>query len=86
MTKLVVVSVKDSAIDAFLRPFCVQAIGQAVRSFTDEVNRSAADNSMWQHPEDYSLWYLGTFDEETGLFEDQSSVRMLARGQDIKTA
>jgi len=83
MAKLVVCALFDSAIQAYTRPIFVQAIGQAVRSFNDEVNRQAADNQLNAHPEDFHLSLIGTWDEETGKF-DQAETRVLARGQDVK--
>ena len=55
MAKVVVVAVRDRAIDAFGRPFFVPTIGVALRSFHDEMNRQAPDNAMAAHPEDYDL-------------------------------
>lgn len=57
----------------------------AVRSFTDEVNRVAADNPMHAHPDDFELYLLGHFDEDDGTF-DMADRRMLARAKDVKQA
>lgn len=65
---LVLCSVFDAAADAYARPMFVPSRGLAVRSFTDEVNRASPDNIMHQHPEDFSLFCLGTFDDCTGKF------------------
>lgn len=65
MGKLVILAVRDRQLDAYMRPFVAQSIGQALRSFRDEVNRKDAD--MNAHPEDYELYSLGEFDEETGV-------------------
>lgn len=65
---LVLCSVFDASADAYARPMFVPSRGLAVRSFTDEVNRAAPDNIMHQHPEDFSLFCLGTFDDGTGKF------------------
>lgn len=83
MNKLCVVGVFDSAVQAFGRPIFCPAIGAAVRSFTDEVNRAAPDNQMHQHPDDFVLWELAQFDEENGVFL-QLDKRILARGKDVK--
>lgn len=64
MAKLVVVAVRDRAVDAFMNPFVCPSLGMAVRSFHDEVNN--AESPMAKHPEDYELHQLGTFDQETG--------------------
>ena len=42
--KMIVVSIKDRAADAYGRPFYVPSVGVAIRSFQDEVNRAAEDN------------------------------------------
>lgn len=83
MAKVNVVAVRDRAVQAFSRPFFVPSIAAAVRSFTDEVNRNAEDNPMNKHPDDYELWELAWFDEESGLFGaiDQ---RCVSRAKDIK--
>lgn len=83
MSKVVVVSVHDSAAGGFGRPIFVPSVGVALRSFTDEVNRVGADNQMNQHPDDFVLWELAAFDEESGEFE-RVDKRVLARGKDVK--
>lgn len=67
--KLVMLAVLDSACESFARPMFVPAIGVAVRSFTDEVNRKGEDNMLNAHPEHFSLFELGLYDDVTGRFE-----------------
>lgn len=76
-----IVSVRDSAVEAFMNPFVVPATGAAVRSFKDEVNRKDAGNAMNKHPDDYELYVLGTFDERTGAIAP-CELRVLVRGKD----
>lgn len=57
-------SVYDSATNAYMRPFCFQTDGQALRSFGDEAVR--ADSEISKHPEDYSLFRIGSFDDAEG--------------------
>lgn len=80
---LSVVSVFDSAAGAYNRPFHVPSTGLAVRSFRDEVNRKAEDNTMYNHPGDYTLELLGTFDDSSGLLTP-CQVTTLARAIDLK--
>lgn len=75
-----VCAVKDRASGVFGTPFFVVAVGAATRSFRDEVNRSAADNQMYQHPEDFSLWQIGSFDDESGSVS--SELRFLLEAGD----
>lgn len=84
MTILTIVAVKDRAVDAYNRPFYVPTIGAAIRSFTDEVNRN--ESEMNAHPEDYDLYELGTFCDQTGTFlpADGGVPRVISRAQDLK--
>lgn len=81
--KLLACAVRDSAANAYNRPFFVPSTGLAVRSFRDEVNRADAQNPMFAHPQDFELWLIGVFDEENGQLEGCPHER-LARAQDVK--
>lgn len=83
---LAVCAVRDSAMQAFSRPFFVPTTAVATRSFTDEVNRSAPDNPMYAHPDDYELHLIAYFDEESGDFTEATDRRVLARGKDVKVS
>lgn len=61
-------AVMDVAVGAYNRPFFVPSLGLAVRSFEDECCRKAVDNPMFNHPQDFALFHLGQFDEESGRF------------------
>ncbi|UOF78993.1 DNA binding protein vP5 [Microviridae sp.] len=78
-----VVSVKDRAADVFNRPFFVPHRNVAVRDFTDEVNRSAADNPLNKHPDDFDLYILGTFDDNNGEFYMEDVPTVLVRAKDV---
>jgi hypothetical protein len=57
-------SVFDEKSDAFLQPFFLDTIGQAVRAITDCVIDS--NHQFSRHPSDYTLFLLGEFDDATG--------------------
>jgi len=78
-----VVSVFDRAAQLYGQPVFVQAPGVAVRSFGDEVNRPGVENQMHQHPDDFDLFLLGQFDDESGLFLVDDGPSILARGKDL---
>ena len=61
--KLNFYTVFDKAVGAYMRPFVMQSDGQAVRHFEDEVN---GDNPIAKHPEDYALFRIGMFDDQSG--------------------
>ncbi len=82
--KLVLCSVKDRASDAFGRPMFVPSIGVAIRSFSDEVNRSDTDNQLFNHPDDFDLFDLGTFDDSNGSFNLHETPVQIAIGKQVK--
>lgn len=80
---LKVVSVRDSAVEAFYPPTFVQAIGLAVRSFGDEVRKE--ESALHAHPEDYELFLVGEFDTDSGSLLPLPNPERLARGVDYKS-
>lgn len=67
--KLVAVSVRDAKSEVWQPPIFVRTKAEAVRSFVDEVNSDVSKSAIAAHPEDYTLFYLGTFDQLTGELE-----------------
>jgi len=65
---LFVYAVRDRATVQFGNPMFMIAEGQCIRSFSDEVNRAGQDNQLFNHPDDFDLYRLGTFDTATGMF------------------
>lgn len=60
-------AVFDSKAAMFGRIFSDQQEGSAMRNFSDAVNDSSNQNNMWnKHPEDFSLFQVGEFDDSTG--------------------
>ncbi|WNK13123.1 MAG: nonstructural protein [Microvirus sp.] len=85
-----VCSVYDSASRLYGQPFFVPAVAAAVRSVGDEANRADKDNALYQHPEDFSLFHLGSFDDSEGCFspvgEGEFSPVLVARVKDLTIA
>lgn len=81
--KMVIVSIKDTAADAFGRPAFVATEGVALRQFQDEVNRASDDNQLYKHPQDFHLYYLGLFDDITGKFELMETPKLITRANDV---
>jgi len=60
-------SVRDSKTEVFNTPFYQKTHGEAERSFRQICTD---DKSMVsKYPEDYDLYYLGEFDDQTGKAE-----------------
>lgn len=64
---LSIFAVFDSKAAVFGTPFFDQQEASAIRNFSDAVNDSSNPNNMWhKHPEDFSLFHLGEFDNNSG--------------------
>lgn len=72
--KLVVCSVRDSAVNAFMPPFFSRHLGEAMRSFGDLVRDPQSNVS--RHPVDFQLYLLGEYDDTTGLITSQEPQRL----------
>lgn len=83
--KYVVCAIYDAASQMFGRPFFVAATGHAVRSFRDEVAREAPDNDLYKHPEDFTLYHFGSFDDNDGEWHLHAAPELLVRGKDVKS-
>ncbi len=76
---LQVYTVHDSKVDAFLPPFFVRARGEALRSF-----QSACEDSSHQFSKfkaDYSLWFVGAFNDQDGTVEAVKPERIIGADQ-----
>lgn len=83
--KHLIFSVRDLSAAAYGRPFYSTARGLAIRSFMDEVNRPSEDNLLYQHPEDFTLHYLGTFDDSDALFDLLTIPECVANALDFRS-
>lgn len=79
-----IVSVHDRAANGYGRPIYVAALGQAIRSFQDEINRAAPDNEMHRHPDDFDLFHIGTFNDATGQLESLQLPMQIAIGKQMR--
>lgn len=71
----------DSKAQAFLTPFFLPTVGMAVRVFSDCVNSD--DHQFGKHPEDYTLFHLGTWDDATCVFDRLDSKKALNNGVEV---
>lgn len=68
-------AVRDAAIDAFGQPIFVRHLGEAIRSFTDEVNRSGSVFNA--HPSDYELYHIGDYDDDTATLRSVAALSLV---------
>lgn len=59
-------TVFDSAANMYLEPFFAPTIEFAIRGFREAVNKEG--HQFNTYPEDYTLYHIGSFDPEQGVF------------------
>lgn len=79
---LTIVAVRDIKADCFGQPNFVPNVGSAIRSFGDQCQDEKA-GILFQHPEDFELYKLGTYNDADGSFDSFPPVQ-LAVGSNYK--
>ncbi len=64
-------AVYDTATGVYQKPFFGQADGEVKRSFQDIA--LDVDSPIGKHPEDYTLYRLGNFDDNTGKLTNEEN-------------
>lgn len=77
-----ILCVRDRAADVFGRPSFHTSVGGAIRGFVDEINRAHEENVMFRHPEDFDMFHVGTYDDNSCKFDLLPSPRQVAIGKD----
>ncbi|WNK14613.1 MAG: nonstructural protein [Microvirus sp.] len=62
--KMIVCSVHDAAVGAYMQPFFSRSKPEAIRSFADAVGNG--DSPFAKHKADFTLMVIGSFDDMTG--------------------
>ena len=76
--KSIVVAVRDVQSNGFIKPQYFVTLEASMRAF--EVAVTGGDPSMSEFPDDYSLYYLGTYDDETGMHESDGPPKRVYTG------
>lgn len=80
--KRIVFAVRDIVSNLYAQPFCDVNNGSAIRGFREVIQRGDGTSQIGQHPEDYELFVLGSFDDESARFELLEIPERISRGAD----
>lgn len=78
---LKIFSIYDEKAKAYFPPQFQPQIGQAIRTFTDIVNNP--ETQLHKHPEDYSLYHIGSFNDDNAKLESLNEPQFLARASEV---
>lgn len=75
-------SVYDDKAKAYLPPFFLPEVAQAIRTFGD----CATDekHEFGKHPEDYTLFQVGEFDTNSGVMTVEPSLVYVVSGLEVR--
>ncbi len=74
--------VYDSKVEAYLPPWYQQTTAAGIRAFSDTVMDETT--MLSKHPADYTLFEIGTFDQDTGRCEMYEANRNLGCAVEFK--
>lgn len=77
-------TIRDAKGEFYTQPFIKKTHGEAERDFRMLVNDEKSQIN--QFPEDYDLYYLGTFDDESGKMETSAPTHLIAARNLLKDA
>ena len=81
--ELYVYSLFDAAAQAFTQPFFMHNDGLAIRAFQDNIN-SPEPSNVSEHPDQFTLYKIATFDDKTGAIDKLDPPRSLGLGITFK--
>jgi hypothetical protein len=73
-------AVYDNKARAYLPPFYVSQVDVGIRHIADAVN--SADHPFSRNPDDYQLFHLGAFSDDTGahaFFQEARQIGIVSR-------
>lgn len=73
--KIQLYAVHDSKAHAYMSPILSHNNEMAIRSFSNSVNDP--NSEFHKNPLDYSLFHIGTYDDETSLITSKAPPEML---------
>lgn len=79
--KYYIVCVRDIVADVFHPPIFSPNLGGAIRSFGDACVTKTEGNVIGQHPDDYELYELGTWDDQSAEFTPTTPRKQIAVGK-----
>lgn len=75
-------AIYDEKAQAYNNPFVMNHDGQAARAFEDEA--AQPDSMINKHPEDYRLYRIGEYHQETGKIIPEDVPKFVCDGKQVK--
>lgn len=79
--KLKAFTIRDTKGEVFNTPFFQKTHGEAERSFKSLLNDQ--QSMVAKYPEDYDLYYIGEYDDQTGQFNSTDTPQHMVKAVQI---
>lgn len=79
--KLMLCSIKDIAVGAYMPPFSSRAPGEALRLFREALLDPQAPGA--KHPSDLDLYHIANYDDQTGQVFQLERIELLVTGRSL---
>ena len=79
--KVKIYSIYDSKAESYAKPIFADRVGEVIRSFGDIANDKS--HPIGKHPEDYSLYEIGEWDDDAGTVENTTPHKSLGKALDF---
>lgn len=76
-------AVYDRKAEAYMNPFHAPLDGMAIRMFSQSVNDP--QTMLSKYPDDFTLYRIGTFDDQTGMYTQEDHHKYLGTATQFKT-
>ena len=77
---LQVFTIYDSKVEVYMKPFYALTKREAIRMFADGIKDTKESSMIAKHPEDYTLFHIGDFDDSTAQFSSLVTPHSLGVG------
>nr|QJB19352.1 MAG: nonstructural protein [Microvirus sp.] len=77
--KHIIFTIYDSKVESYSPPFYARSVAEGIRTITSTLKN--AESQLSQYPEDFSLYHIGTFCDESAnieLLEHKSFLGLLS--------
>ena len=82
--ELQIYAIRDSKGSCYHSPFYKKTPGEAQRDFQTAVNDNRNENMLNKYPEDFDLFHLGTYCDQTGKITPLAAPQHLVKAIDLK--
>lgn len=76
----IIVTIRDIKTDSYFTPQFVKSLGGYIRQLGDDINgqvpAGTLAETMKQHPEDFEVYRLGTWDDENAVFHPETKTQI----------